>query len=77
MKSFFNDPLHCLCATSNKRTRGQFECDVIFERDVKFEFGTVRLLFHSMSERMCVCVCVCVRGGVCVYVCVCEGGDVG
>ena len=68
MKSFFNDPLHYLCATSNNRTRGQFECDVIFERDVKFEFGTVRLLFHSLLERMCVCVCLSVCEG---------GGDVG
>ena len=41
-------------AKSNNRTRGQFECDFVF---VLISFTCmVRLLFHSLLERVCVCV---------------------
>ena len=64
-------PMHSLWAKSNNRTRGQFECDVIW---FCFCFEFVRS--HSrcgccslVCWRGCVCVlCVCVS--VCMCVCV-------
>ena len=45
-------PLHCLWPKLNNRTRGQFECDVIWFCFVLFSFRlftcTVRLLFHGL-----------------------------
>ena len=43
-------PLHCLWTKSNKRTRGQFECDMTLFLFCSFTC-TVRLLFHSLLER--------------------------
>ena len=71
--------MHSLWAKSNNRTRGQFECDVIW---FCFCFEFVRS--HSrcgccsiVCWRGCVCVlCVCVYVcvSVCKCVCVCGGG---
>ena len=45
--------LHCLCAKSNNRTRGLFECDVTWFCFCFDSFTcTVRLLFHSLLERL-------------------------
>ena len=43
-------PLHCLCARSNNRTRGQFVCDVFWFWFRLFTC-TLRLLFHSFFGR--------------------------